>query len=78
MDIVCYVCLSFVSILYFVRVKITEKENEKLREELQLYRFNAEKTLNKILEIIKDSEENSDYTYSPLKRIKRIIKKALG
>ena len=34
MDIFFNVCLSFVSILYFVRVKITEKENEKLREEL--------------------------------------------
>ena len=66
-----------VSFLYFVRVKITEKENEKLREELELYRFNAKKTLNEILEIIKDSDENTDYTYPPLKRIKRITKKAL-
>ena len=62
------------------------KENKELKEQLfeqkviaktaLWQRDNAEKTLNEILEIIKDSEENPDYTYTPLKRIKRIIKKA--
>lgn len=64
------------------------RENIDLKEELfeqkviaktaLWQRDNAERTLNEILEIIKDSEENPDYTYPPLKRIKRIIKKALG
>ena len=37
MDIVCYVCLSFVAILYFVRIKITEKENRELKYKIVKY-----------------------------------------
>lgn len=63
------------------------RENKELKEQLfeqkvisktaLLQKDNAERTFYAILEIIKDSEENPDYTYTPLKRIKRIIKKAL-
>ena len=63
------------------------RENKELKEQLfeqkviaktaLWQRDNAERTFYGILEIIKDSEENPDYTYTPLIRIKRIIKKAL-
>ena len=63
------------------------RENKELKEQLfeqkvisktaLWQRDNAERIFYAILEIIKDSEENPDYTYPPLKRIKRIIKKAL-
>lgn len=43
MDIVVYIYLIFVSILCFVRMKKAEKENEQLREELELYRFFLDK-----------------------------------
>ena len=70
MDIVCYVCLSFVSILYFIRVKITEKENRELEDKIAKYaNINEQDTkdyailfnkMEKIKKVITTCENNTD------------------